>query len=124
MDPFDAHVAPTHVPPLQLWSQQALLVVQTALSAAQVGWAQTLLVQMLLQQSPPWTHAPPDGAQVAAVQAPSEQELVQQSLGPLHDSPTVPQPMLWTEASPAVGDLVGVEAVPGAPESIVPAGGT
>jgi hypothetical protein len=69
-------------------------------------------------------HAPPEGAHVAAAQTPWAHELVQQSLGPLHDSPTVPQPVLWTEASPAVGDLVGVEVVAGEPESMVPAAGT
>jgi hypothetical protein len=53
VDPFEAHVAPWHVPALQLWLQQALLVVHVASSAAHVGCAQRLFVHVPLQQSLP-----------------------------------------------------------------------
>ena len=52
-DPFDAQVAPSHLPATQLWLQHAVLAVQAALSAAHVGWSQTLFVHDPPQQSLP-----------------------------------------------------------------------
>jgi hypothetical protein len=123
VDPFDAQVAPWHVPPLQLWLQHALLAVHVAPSAVQLGCAQRLFVQVPLQQSLPCSQTLPEGSQVGAAHFPCVQALEQQSLGPLHASPTVPHAAF--AHLPFVHDslqhwLYVVQAAPTAPQA--PAG--
>lgn len=79
--PLASHAAPaTHAPALQLWLQHALLDVQFAPCAPQLGSAQAPLVHVLLQHWLALVQAPPDASQEAAAQMPLVHAFVQQSL--------------------------------------------
>ncbi len=121
--PSGLQVAPAaQLPPLQLWLQQALLALQLAPWAAQVGWAQLPLVQVLLQQSLAFMHGPPDASQADATHFPPVQVLVQQSLPWAHDCPvglqalpaqipavheSLQQSVYWAQVEPDVLHLPG-----------------